>query len=88
MGRAVERSAVAFVSRAGVEHGVAETLGLHRDTLAVQNCRGIGKADMILNDATPEIEVNPETYEVRADGELLVCEPAEVLPMAQRYFLF
>ena len=67
---------------------VAEALGLRRDTLAVQNCRGIGKADMILNDATPEIDVNPETYEVRADGELLTCQPAEVLPMAQRYFLF
>ena len=88
MGRAVERSAVAFLSQAGIDAGQAEALGLARDTLAVQNCRGIGKADMVLNDATPEIEVNPETYEVRADGELLVCEPAEVLPMAQRYFLF
>ena len=57
--------------------------------MAVENVRGgIGKADMILNDATPVIEVDPETYDVRADGELLVCEPAAVLPMAQRYFLF
>ena len=88
MGRAVERSAVAFLSQAGIDAGMAEHLGLARDTLAVKNCRGIGKADMVLNDATPEIDVNPETYEVRADGELLVCEPAEVLPMAQRYFLF
>jgi urease subunit alpha len=54
----------------------------------VKNCREIGKADLKLNTATPHIEVNPETYEVRADGELLTCEPAEVLPMAQRYFLF
>jgi urease subunit alpha len=88
MGRAVQRSAVAFLSQAGQEAGVAESLGLQRDTLAVQNCRNIGKKDMVLNDAMPFIEVNPETYEVRADGELLVCEPAEVLPMAQRYFMF
>ena len=88
MGRAVERSTVAFLSQAGIDAGIAGQLGLARDTLAVKDCRGIGKADMVLNDATPEIEVNPETYEVRADGELLVCEPAEVLPMAQRYFLF
>jgi len=88
MGRAVQRSAVAFLSQAGQEAGVAENLGLQRDTLAVQNCRNIGKKDMVLNDAMPFIEVNPETYEVRADGELLVCEPAEVLPMAQRYFMF
>jgi urease subunit alpha len=56
--------------------------------LAVQGCRGIGKADMRLNDATPEIEVNPETYEVRANGEVLTCEPARDLPLAQRYFLY
>ena len=55
---------------------------------AVRERRGVGKADMIHNDATPEISVNPETYEVRADGELLACEPAKELPMAQRYFLF
>ena len=54
----------------------------------MKNTRSIGKKDLILNDATPQIEVNPETYEVRADGELLTCQPAEVLPMAQRYFLF
>ncbi len=54
----------------------------------VEGTRGIGKADMVLNDATPSMQVNPETYEVRADGELLTCEPASVLPMAQRYFMF
>ena len=54
----------------------------------MRNTRGIGKKDLILNDLTPQIEVNPETYEVRADGELLTCEPAEELPMAQRYFMF
>jgi urease subunit alpha len=64
-------------------------LGLAKATLAVENTRGgIGKAAMRLNDATPEIEVDPETYEVRADGELLTCEPADVLPLAQRYFLY
>jgi urease subunit alpha len=69
--------------------GIAARLGLAKSTLPVAGTRaGIGKADMILNDALPAIEVNPETYEVRADGELLTCDPAEVLPMAQRYFLF
>ena len=88
MGRAVQNSAVAFVSQAGQAAGLGEALGLGRRTLAVENCRSIGKKDMVLNDAMPEIDVNPETYEVRADGELLVCEPAEELPMAQRYFMF
>ena len=87
-GRSVERGAVIFASRAAVEGGVAARLGLAKDLVAVTGCRGIGKRDMVLNDALPEIEVDPETYEVRADGELLVCEPAEVLPMAQRYHLF
>jgi urease subunit alpha len=63
-------------------------LGLNKETVAVERTRGIGKRDMILNDLTPEIEVDPETYEVRANGELLTCAPAEVLPMAQRYFLY
>jgi urease subunit alpha len=65
-----------------------ERLGLRKRLVTVQNCRKIGKADMIHNSATPRIEVDPETYEVRADGELLTCEPASVLPLAQRYFLF
>ena len=88
MGRAVQNSAVAFVSQAGQAAGLGEALGLGRTTLPVENCRGIGKKDMVLNDAMPEIDVNPETYEVRADGELLVCGPAKELPMAQRYFMF
>ncbi|MCB1333048.1 MAG: amidohydrolase family protein, partial [Roseivivax sp.] len=87
-GRAVERSAVIFVSEAAQAEGVRGKLGLAKDTVAVRNTRNIGKKDLILNDATPHVEVNPETYEVRADGELLTCQPAEVLPMAQRYFLF
>ncbi|MDF1872194.1 urease subunit alpha [Vannielia sp.] len=88
MGRAVERSGVNFVSQAAIDGGLRESLGLSRDLLAVKTTRGIGKADLKLNDAMPKIEVHPETYEVRADGELLTCEPAEELPMAQRYFLF
>ena len=88
MGRSVERSAVTFVSEAARAEGIGGALGLAKETLAVRGTRGIGKADMVLNDATPDVEVDPETYEVRADGELLTCEPAEVLPMAQRYFLF
>jgi len=88
MGRAVERSAVAFVSQAAQERGVREAYGLARETVAVEGIRKVSKADMVMNSATPEIEVNPETYEVRANGELLTCEPATELPMAQRYFLF
>jgi len=87
-GRSVEQSAVTFVSAAAQADGIGERLGLAKQTVAVRNTRGIGKRDMVLNDATPVMEVNPETYEVRADGELLTCEPADVLPMAQRYFMF
>ncbi|WP_170588894.1 urease subunit alpha [Ruegeria arenilitoris] len=87
-GRSVERGAVTFVSEAAQEDGIAARLGLAKQTVAVRNTRAIGKRDLRLNDALPEIEVNPETYEVRADGELLTCQPAETLPMAQRYFLF
>ncbi|MGR3362935.1 MAG: urease subunit alpha [Maritimibacter harenae] len=88
MGRAVENSAVTFVSASAHGSSIAKTLGLMKNTVPVTNTRGIGKKDLVLNDATPEIEVHPETYEVRANGELLTCEPATELPMAQRYFLF
>jgi urease subunit alpha len=87
-GRSVEKSAVSFVSKAALDDGIRNTLGLAKEVLPVINTRDIGKADLQLNNATPVMEVNPETYEVRADGELLTCEPAEVLPMAQRYFMF
>nr|MCE2738368.1 amidohydrolase family protein [Rhodobacter sp.] len=87
-GRSVERSAVVFVSAAAQADGVRGKYGLAKETLAVSGTRGIGKSDMIHNSATPQIEVNSETYEVRADGELLTCEPARELPLAQRYFLF
>jgi urease subunit alpha len=68
--------------------GVLDRLHLRKRLAAVERCRSIGKADMVHNAGMPHLEVDPETYEVRADGELLACEPAEVLPMAQRYFLF
>jgi len=87
-GRSVERGSVSFVSEAAQSRDIKSALGLAKSTLAVRHTRAIGKADMKLNTAIPKVEVNPETYEVRADGELLICEPAEVLPMAQRYFLF
>lgn len=87
-GRSVEHSAVTFVSEAAQADGIGDKLGLAKRTLAVRGTRDIGKKDLKLNTATPKIEVNPETYEVRADGELLTCQPATELPMAQRYFLF
>ncbi len=88
-GRATGHTAVTFLSAAAHAAGVGGKLGLDRSTLPVSNTRaGIGKASMVHNAATPHIEVDPETYEVRADGELLTCEPASVLPQAQRYFLF
>lgn len=88
-GRSLLSSNVTFVSKAAYEGGIKDRLGLGRLVLPVENTRGgISKKSLIHNDATPKIEVDPETYEVRADGELLTCEPARVLPMAQRYFLF
>ena len=87
-GRANIESSLLFVSRAAIDTNVGEALGLTRPLAAVKNVRAISKRDMKLNDALPHIEVDPETYEVHADGELLTCPPAEVLPMAQRYFLF
>jgi urease subunit alpha len=88
-GKALAASCISFVSRAAMEAGVADALGLSRRISAVSNTRGgIGKRSMIHNAALPQIEVDPETYEVRADGVLLTCEPAKVLPLAQRYFLY
>jgi urease subunit alpha len=88
-GKALTRSSVTFVSQAAIGERLAEKLGTDRQFLPVHNTRsGINKESMIHNSATPKVEVDPETYEVRADGELLTCPPAEILPMAQRYFLF
>jgi urease subunit alpha len=89
MGKAMAASCITFVSGAAIEAGIGKALRLERQLVAVSNTRdGIGKKAMIHNDATPDIEVDAETYEVRADGVLLTCEPATILPMAQRYFLF
>src|SRR5690606_4188816 len=87
-GRALAGSSVTFMSQAAIAAGVPAALGLRREAVPVRGTRGIGKRDMVRNDWLPRIEVDPQTYEVRADGDLLACEPAAVLPMAQRYFLF
>jgi urease subunit alpha len=88
-GKSLVQSSLTFVSQAGIDAGIAAKFGLERPLHAVSNTRGgISKKSMVLNDATPKIEVDAETYEVRADGQLLTCPPADVLPMAQRYFLF
>ena len=88
-GKLLTNSSVTFVSQAALDGGLDKRLGTAKKMVPVSNTRsGLSKASMIHNSATPHIEVDPETYEVRADGELLTCEPATVLPMAQRYFLF
>jgi urease subunit alpha len=87
-GRSLLESSVTFLSAAGKSGGIDKVLGLQRPVVAIGETRDIGKRDMVLNNATPDMAVDPETYEVRADGELLICQPAAVLPMAQRYFLF
>ncbi len=87
-GKAVATTCLTFMSEAGIEANIGQQLGLEKTVVPVRNTRNIGKADMKLNNALPHIEVDSETYEVRADGELLTCEPATTLPMAQRYFLF
>ena len=87
-GAALHNTSITFMSRAAVDAGVAQQLKLQKRVVAVSNTRNIRKKDMLLNDYQPVIDVNPQTYEVRADGELLTCEPADILPLAQRYFLF
>ncbi len=87
-GRAPASLSLSFVSQAAYENGLAQQLGLQKQLVPVRNCRNVGKKDLIHNQLLPHIEVNPETYEVKADGQILTCEPASVLPMAQRYFLF
>ena len=87
-GRAPFATSLTFLSKAAVDHEVHKSLGLQKRVVAVKKCRGIGKRDMKLNDALPHMEVDPETYVVKADGQILTCDPMAVLPMAQRYFLF
>ncbi len=87
-GRATEATSLAFVSKASLDAGIAGKLRVGKQLAAVSKCRPLGKRDMKLNDALPVITVDPETYKVTADGEVLRSEPASVLPLAQRYFLF
>ncbi|MFD2671244.1 urease subunit alpha [Marinicrinis sediminis] len=87
-GKSTQSRSITFLSQAGYEQGVHQKLGLQKQIEVVSQCRSISKKSMIHNDATPDIEVNPETYEVKVDGQVLTCAPAELVPMAQRYFLF
>ena len=87
-GRATATTSVTFLSQEALSAGLPQKIGMRKRAVAVRNCRRIGKKDMVHNDATPKIEVDPETYEVRVDGQLITCDPATVLPLAQRYFLF
>jgi urease subunit alpha len=87
-GRATAATSITFLSQSAVNSGLPQRLGLQKITAPVRNCRRIGKKDLVLNNATPNLEVDPETYEVRVEGNLITCEPASSLPLAQRYFLF
>src|SRR5476649_3056664 len=87
-GGALGKTSLTFVSQMALDDGIGERYGLKKQVVAVKNCRNISKADMVHNAYRPSITVDPETYQVVADGQLLTCEPATVLPMAQRYFLF
>jgi urease subunit alpha len=87
-GGALGETCLTFVSKAALDSGVPERLRLAKRTVAVERTRGITKRDMVHNGLLPKIEVDPQTYEVRADGALLTCEPAATLPLTQRYFLF
>jgi len=87
-GGALHRGSLTFMSRSAVDAGLPDTLGLHKRVAAVRNCRIVKKQHMLHNDYAPKMEIDAQTYEVRADGVLLTCEPATLLPMAQRYFLF
>jgi urease subunit alpha len=88
LGGARHATCVSFVSQAALDRGMGERLGLRKALVAVKGTRSVRKKDLILNDYQPKIEVDSQTYQVRADGQLLTCEPAKVLPLAQRYFLF
>jgi urease alpha subunit len=87
-GKAVGPTSIAFVSGVAAQANVGDKYGLSKRVVAVENCRNVCKADMVFNNLTPEIKVNPETFETTADGVRLTCEPASTLPLAQKYFLF
>jgi urease subunit alpha len=88
LGKALQKSSITFLSKAAIEAGVPEELGLEKVIRPVSGIRSLTKADLKHNNATPDITVDPETYKVTVDGEDVTCEPSDVLPMAQRYFLF
>jgi urease subunit alpha len=87
-GGALARGSLTFVSQAGIANGIQQKYGLHKTLSAVKNIRQVRKQQMVHNGLTPTMEIDAQTYAVRADGQLLTCEPASILPMAQRYFLF
>jgi urease subunit alpha len=87
-GKALQQTCITFVSKASMDNGAVASYGLQKQVLPVINCRTIAKKDLIHNNRTPQIDVNPETYEVRVDGEHITCEPVSEVPLAQRYFLF
>ena len=87
-GKALFNTCITFVSKFSLEKNIVQQYGLQKMVLPVKNCRNISKKDLIHNDATPQIDVNPENYEVKVDGEHITCEPVSVVPLAQRYFLF
>jgi urease subunit alpha len=87
-GKALSASAVTFLPSIAIQQGLPDRLGLQRMVLPARGIRPVDKSRMVHNGATPKMEVDPETYEVRADGQLLTCEPATILPLAQRYFLY
>jgi urease subunit alpha len=88
LGMARAATCISFVSQAALEGNMLDGLGLNKTLVAVKNTRSLRKTDLIHNDYLPNMEVDPQTYEVRADGELLVCDPLDIVPLAQRYFLF
>ena len=87
-GKALFKTCATFVSKLSIEKNIVQQYGLQKMILPVKNCRNISKKNLIHNDVTPQIDVNPENYEVKVDGEVITCEPMKELPMAQRYFLF
>ncbi|MFD1615303.1 urease subunit alpha [Gelatiniphilus marinus] len=87
-GKAMKETSALFVSQVSIDKGIVQGYGLEKHVMPVINCRDVSKADMVLNDATPNIEVNPQTYDVKVDGKSITCEPIDVVPMAQRYFMF
>jgi urease subunit alpha len=87
-GSALHATSLTFISQAAEDAGLPQALGLKKQIAVVKGCRNVQKTDLIHNDYLPHIDVDPQTYQVKADGVLLWCEPADVLPMAQRYFLF